>query len=96
MKGTLEPARRNTDKSRQKCGADINGETPLRCVWKLTDLSKSVKCRGDMSSLRHKWRPRIGFTTLRRDMWQYVTETATERRKNYETHRTNTTLTFLF
>ena len=43
MKGTLEPARRNTDKSRQKCGADINGETPLRCVWKLTDLSKSVK-----------------------------------------------------
>ena len=51
----------------------------------LTDLSKSVK-----------WRPRIGFTTLRRDMWQYVTETATERRKNYETHRTNTTLTFLF
>lgn len=37
---------------------------------KLTDLSKSVK-----------WRPRIGFTTLRRDMWQYVTETATERRK---------------
>lgn len=85
MKGTLEPARRNIDKSRQKCGADINGETPLRCVWKLTDLSKSVK-----------WRPRIGFTTLRRDMWQYVTETATERRKNYETYRTNTTLTFLF
>lgn len=39
MKGTLEPARRNIiDKSRQKCGADINGETPLRCVWKADRL----------------------------------------------------------
>lgn len=38
MKGTLEPARRNTDKSGQKCGADINGETPLRCIWKADRL----------------------------------------------------------
>lgn len=38
MKGTLEPARRNIDKSRQKCGADINGETPLRYVWRADRL----------------------------------------------------------
>lgn len=82
MKWTLEPARRNIDKSRQKCGAICHRSAVF---GELTDLSKSVK-----------WRPRIGFTTLRRDMWQYVTETATERRKNYETYRTNTTLTFLF
>lgn len=38
MKGTLEPARRNIDKSRQKCGADINGETPLRYVLRADRL----------------------------------------------------------